>query len=115
MPVLGPGASDPRSVAPPLAGPVLAPLGPGDSVPGALVSASRPVHGPLGPGDSPTEATLVAMAPVSPPLGPGDAVGDPLDYDVLAPAPFGPGDVAVPRPVIRRPKKRAPNVARDQE
>ena len=113
-PAPGPGESDPRSGIPGLAESVHAPLGPGDSVPGAVVSVNRPVRGPLRPGDSPTEATLVAMAPVSPPLGPGDAVGDALDDDVFAPPPFGPGDVAVPRPVIRRPKKRAPNMARQE-
>ena len=117
--VLGPGDLDPRasrSVALPVRAPlgpgdhigelqemapVRPPLGPGDTDPReASRGVGRPVVAPLGPGDTPLGAVLHVARPVEPAPGPGD--GPASAYIVGAYPAFGPGDVAVPRPVMRR-------------
>lgn len=55
----------------------------------------------LGPGDSVREEPrTVREAPAA--LGPGDGDGHCDEYEGVALPPLGPGDVTVPRPVIRR-------------
>ena len=78
-PPLGPGDTDPREASRGVGRPVMAPLGPGDTPPGAIVQIARPVEPSPGPGDGPEPAFVVGVHPA-----------------------FGPGDIAVPRPVIRR-------------
>lgn len=69
--------------------------GPGD--PGVKVKTVNPAPVGLGPGDS-TREKVVHPAPVS--LGPGDAAKE-KPLPAKAPRAFGPGDIQVPRPVMR--------------
>jgi hypothetical protein len=55
------------------------------------------------------------MPPVAPAPGPGDHIGPESEFDVRALPAFGPGEMAVPRPVIRLRKRVAPVAAREKE
>ncbi len=80
------------------------PLGPGDSDGKPAVGQADPALPPPGPGDATREAR--PMPPAVAPLGPGESDGkNPEDgtYRTLAPAPAGPGEVAVSRSVVRFP------------
>ena len=102
----GPGDPDPRFTVSTAAA-VAPPLGPGDVDPRSSSAAPAvAVRSPLGPGELSDGSTVQEMPPVPPPARPGDQVGPDSEFEVRAVPAFGPGDLAVPRPAIRRPIRR---------
>ena len=73
--------------------------GPGDGIAVGVVMSVSP---PLGPGETPAGVAVAPMRMVPAPLGPGDSEGPVSAYETRAYQAFGPGDIAVPRPALKR-------------